>query len=187
MSVIPEEQERFASNAVQMAHLLKDIIDKLWASGYRKVNPAIVEIAAGLLGQFDKHTLIQGFITNSHAECWDYIKERNEDFFLNNAGQIFQYLPMDHVSIFKELFQAVDANGKSIIEPELREQLWDLFAAKVKICIKYIHKHRAPYSCESGAGNVGIVNAYGKSFFDEVDLAKHAATWGVQLTFPPRV
>jgi hypothetical protein len=181
MSVVPEE-DRFASNTTIMAQAVHESITKLYNSGYQTVNPAMVEMAVIVISGFDKHYLIQGFIENSHEKCWDGIKERNEIFFVNNAKDIFRYLPMDKVDLFRDLFFTKDAQGKSVISQSLKDELWGLFDAMIKISIKYIHRQRSPYSYPT---DTGTINTYGAQFFDEVDLARHASVWGVKLEFPP--
>lgn len=181
MSVAPEE-ERFAKNTTIMAQAVHESVQKLFNAGYKTVDPTLVSIAVSVISAFDKHYLIQGFIENSHEKCWDGIKKRDEIFFVENASDIFRYLPMDKVNLFKDLFLTKDPQGNSVVSQSLKNQLWDLFDAMIKISIKYIHKNRCPYSYQT---NDGLANAYGASFFDEVDLNKHASVWGVKLEFPP--
>ena len=59
---------------------------------------------AAAIGAFNKKFLIEGFIENSHAKCWDNIKIRNEQFFSENSGDIFKYLPIHRVNLFKVIF-----------------------------------------------------------------------------------
>ena len=181
MSVAPEE-ERFAKNTTIMAQAIHESVQKLYNAGYKTIDPPLVAFAATVISAFDKHFLIQGFIENSHTKCWDCIKKRDEIFFVENASEIFQYLPIDKVNLFKDLFLTRDAKGNSVVSLSLKNQLWDLFDAMVKISIKYVHKNRTPYSYQT---NDGVFNTYGASFFDEVDLNRHASVWGIKLEFPP--
>ena len=132
---------------------------------------------------YDKKSLIEGFIVNSHKLCWDSIKKRDEDFFVKNAGEIFKYLPMDKVDLFKDLFQTKDQNGNCVIEKELKDQLWRLFDVMVKISIKYVHKGRAPFSTVKGKETI---SKYTVSFYDDVDINHHSKVWEVALEFPLR-
>jgi len=180
MSVAPEE-ERFAKNATIMAQAVHESIVKLYNSGYKTIDPTLVALAVTVISSFDKHYLIQGFIVNSHERCWDSIKRRDEIYFVENASDIFKYLPMDKVNLFKDLFQTKDSQGHCVISQSLKDQLWDLFDAMIKIAIKYIHKNRSPYSYSTPTG---MVNTYGAQFFEEVDLNHHASVWRVKLEFP---
>jgi hypothetical protein len=182
MSVAPEE-ERFAKNAGVMAAAVHECVQKLFNAGYKTIDPEVVALAGSLISSFDKHYLIQGFIENSYEKCWDSIKARSESFFVENASDVFKYLPMDQVNLFKDLYTIKDPQGHSVISQSLKDQLWKLFDAMVKIAIKYIHKHRQPYSYGTAQN---VVNAYKASFFDEVDIARHARAWEVKLEFPPQ-
>lgn len=173
---VPEE-ERFARNVLVMAQAIHEAIVRLNNAGHKSVNPQIVELAIAIIPTFGSKQLIEGFITNSHVQCWDFIKQRNEEFFINNCGQIFQHLPMDKVGLFKELFTAVDSKGNSIVPQILKDQLWRLFDAMVKISIKYVHKHRSPRSLNN-------VPVYQKSFFDDVNLEHHGKLWEIAREFP---
>lgn len=210
MSAVPEE-ERFSMNTVIMAQAVHESITRLFNAGYKTVNPTIVAFAIGVIQTFDKHYLIQGFIENCHPPpeswgknisnpttvCWDNIKQRDETFFVNNASNIFKYLPMDKVNLFKDLFTTVDTNGKCVISQSLKDQIWDLFDSMIKISIKYIHKNRGPYSIKTNptlGGNSGInpttdgiMDYYSAEFFQEVNLEHHAYMWSVQLDFPLRI
>lgn len=180
---IPPEEERFATNTITMAQAVKDGVERLYNAGYRTIDPNMITMVVLVIQSFDKHYLIQGFIENSQQLCWGKIKERDETFFIENAGNIFKYLPTDKVNLFKDLYTTKDATGKCVVSQTLKDQIWDLFDAMIKISIKYVHKHRSPYSY---ATNDGIVNTYGAEFFEEVDLKNHSDLWNVKLDFPMR-
>ena len=179
---LPPEEERFAKYAGTMTEAVYESILTLFNAGYKTVDPQLVAFAGMLIKSLEKHQLIHGFISNSHIKCWDSIKRRNEQYFIENASDIFKYLPMDKVELFKDLFNTVDAYGSSVIAQETKDELWDLFDVMVKCAIKYVHKHRQPYSVRNSNGS--ITEYYGQSFFDEVDLHRHVKTWGLTLEFP---
>ena len=183
MTTLPEE-ERFAKNAIIMAQAIQESVQRLYNAGYRTVDPNIISLVGSVIASFDKHYLIQGFIETSHEKCWDSIKKRDENFFVTNANNIFQYLPTDKVNLFKDLFLTRDANGNSVVSQSLKNQLWELFDSMIRIAIQYIHVRRSPYSYQT---TEGVRNAYGATFFDEVDIAYHATVWGIthKLQFPP--
>lgn len=180
MSVVPAE-ERFSKNITVMTQAIHEAVQKLYASGYKTVDPNMIALVGTIIAAFDKHYLIQGFIENSHTQCWDNIKQRDEQFFVENSNDIFKYLPMDKVNMFKDLFLTRNAQGTSVVPQSLKDQIWDLLGAMVKISIKYIHTGRSPYSV---SGETGIVEAYHATFFEEVDLPYHAGIWGVKLEYP---
>jgi hypothetical protein len=59
----------------------------------------------------------------------------------------------------------VDKNGKNVISKQLKDEIWGLFDAMIKISIKYISKQQ-------------IQNP---EKYAEVNLQKHAQTWDVKL------
>lgn len=182
-TVLPSEEIRFSKNTNIMATAVLDAIQQLHDQGYQTVNPMLIRLASTVMSGFDKHYLIQGFIENSHRECWDMIKKRDEDYFKEHVSEVFQYLPMDKVNLFKDLFDQKDAQGKSVVPDSLKNQIWDLFDSMIKICIKYVHKQRSPYSCSTDSG---VVNEYKCEFFEDVDIPYHSAQWKVKLDFPPQ-
>ena len=165
----PPEEERFKSNAIVMTKALQTGLQKLKNDGY-EVDLTIVNIAAALIVEFNPHSLITGFITKSHLKCWDKIKERDEKFFVENVASIFEYLPMNSVTLFKDLFLTKDINGQNVISQKLKNEIWSLFDAMIKISIKYIHKHRQM-----------VDGKYTVSFFDDVDLPHHITNWQCKL------
>lgn len=182
--MIKPEEERFSDTTIQLSKAIHYNVTNLFNLGYKTVNPDTVVLISKGIEFFDKHQLIMGFITNSHNLCWDKIKERDENFFIENANEIFQYIPSGEINLFKDLFTTKDENGISIINQDSKDQIWKLFDAMIKISIKYIHKHRAPYSQKR---NETIECFYDRSFFNDVDLIKHSKTWAVVLEFQPKI
>jgi len=161
---VPPEEERFAKNAAIMAEAIYTGMKKLNDDGHN-VDLNMIQLAIAVIKNFNPHDLIQGFITNGHDTCWDKIRDRDETFFIENVTTIFAPLPMDMVLIFKDLFLAVDKNNKPIVSNDLKQSIWKLFDAMVKIAIKYIHKHRKSNT----------------AFFSQVQLHSHANKWQVDL------
>lgn len=184
MSTIPEE-ERFAKNTIILAQAIHESVQRLYNQGYNTVHPNLVAMAISLISNFDKHYLIQGFIESSYQVCWDGIKRRDEKFFVENASDIFKYLPMDKVNLFKDLFLTRNpTTGESVVSQTLKDQLWDLLDSLIRISIKYIHKGRGPYSQQTSDG---LMHYYSHDYFEEVDLSYHADVWNIQLDFPLRI
>ncbi len=165
----PPEEERFKSNAIVMTQALQNGLQKLHQDGY-PVDLTVVTLAAAIINGFKSHDLINGFIKKSHLECWDKIKNRDEDYFVNNVSTIFEQLPMQSVNLFKDLFLTKDSHGVSVVSESLKTQIWCLFDAMIKISIQYIHKHREM-----------VDGKYTKSFFDDVDVEHHAKVWQCRL------
>ena len=178
---IAPEEVRFSKNATILANALYESIETLYNAGYQTINPSLIQMAATMISSFDKHYLIQGFIENSHIKCWDLIKVKNEEFILKNSGEIFKYLPMNKVNLFVDLFTTKDQNGNFVISDDLKEEIWTILQAMVKISIKYVHKMRTP---QCVIINNNIENIYTSSFFDDIDLNKHCKVWNITIEFP---
>src|SRR5258708_32002548 len=162
---IPPEEERFRQNSINMAKAIHYGVDKLFKKGYKNVDPTMIAMVIVLLQQdkLNTHDLIKGFIKKSHKECWDKIKERDEKFFIINASNIFDFLPSSNISIFKDLYQTVDDNGNNIISQSLKDEIWIIFDALIKVSIKYIYKHK---SIED---------------FKNIDIDYHIQTWNIKI------
>lgn len=170
------EEERFYKNICVMGEAIHECVSKLYQKGYETVDPKIILMSLELMSVFDKHFLIQGFIGNSHIKCWDYVKIRDEVFFVENASDVFKYLPMDKINLFKDLFLTKDPNGESVVPQALKDQIWSILDAMIKISIKYVHKNRIPTLKSDGT------KVYEKpDFFKDVDVEGHARNWGVVL------
>lgn len=180
-NTMPPEEVRFSTTTTQLAGLIYESVCKIRDLGYKTVDPQLVDMISKLIPVYDKKELIEGFITNSHVACWDSISKRDEEFFIKNAGEIFKYLPMDKVDLFKDLFQTKDSNGNNVIGEDLKNKLWRLFDSMVKISIKYVHKGRVPYSLDNGKE---IISKYGLPFYEDVNITHHATLWKVTLEFP---
>lgn len=177
----PSEKERFSITTCQLAEAIHYNVSILYEKGYKTIDPNLVLIVSEVIKQFDKDYLIKGFIENSHKSCWDNIKSKKEDFFVENANDIFKYLPAGEVNLFKDLFLTKDDDGNSVIDQQLKDQIWKLFEVMIKISIKYIHKNRSPFAITDKNGE--LFHKYETDFFNEIDLVKHAATWDIKLEF----
>jgi hypothetical protein len=179
---IPPPEVRFSRNATILGQAALDGIRTLNRNGYTTVSADLVSIAVTVISSFDSKYLIEGFIRNSHL-FWDQILAKDEGFFVKNSGKVFCHLPGDKVNLFCDLFCLRTADGKSVISEELKDQIWGLMIALVKIAIKYTHENRGPQARSSDSG---LVEGYKcPNFLDEVTgLVEHAAKWGVKLDFP---
>lgn len=178
-------EEMFAANAQVLGNAVYASVSQLYSKGFRTINPSLIQLAVGCINGFDKMDLIEGFITNSHEHCWDQIKRRNEEYFVENAGTIFQYLPMDKVNLFKDLFTTKDSSGKRIVSEVIISSIWSIFDALIKISIKHVHLNRKP---STRVLNGKEVKGYSNpSYMKDVNLAHHANIWKVSLDFPCQI
>lgn len=166
---MPPEEDRFQANGVGLAKVAHTKITKLYNLGYKTVNPQLVEVAACLVQGFDKVTLIEGFIRRSHPH-WEIIKKKNISFFMDHSDTIFGELPMENVNAFKDLFTLKTDSGEKLLKDSDVKEIWGFLIPMLKICIKYVHKKRGPYSRKGSDGK--IHKKYRKKFMPEIDLSK---------------
>ena len=175
----PPEHERFYTNIMGLTDLMHELSCICWEEGCEEVNPQLVSFARSYLGNQDKIYLIETFI-NYSWEYWDEIKDRNEDFFIEHANDIFQHLPIksDNINAFKTFMTAQDEDGNFIIIKDDKDAMWDYFDAMVKISIKYIHKAKRPKLIEKPEGMVPV---YTSQKFREIKVRAIARAWGMEL------
>lgn len=172
-SEVPEEN-RFFNNVLCMIDVVKMAIEEAEQAGLQTIDKNKLNLVEQFIKIFEPKIIIEKFIEKSHQDCWMMIFNKNDNFFLVNAGQLFNFIPGDNVSIFKNLYTAKRSNGQPVISPELKDEMWSTFQSMVKIAIKYIHKNREPY-VENG--NL----YYGKEFLMHVDIVKHNMYWKLKL------
>ncbi|HSW76818.1 MAG TPA: hypothetical protein VLG50_07220 [Candidatus Saccharimonadales bacterium] len=160
----PPEELRFVKNVEVMADAIYSGVQTLHQEGYKVIDPKLILLAKEIIRQFDPNELIQDFIKNSQ-EHWCKVKKRDEAFFIHNAATVFKQLPIDIVLLFKDLFLTVDKNNKSVVSDKLKNSIWELFDAMIKIAIRYIYRQRK-------------INIH---YFNHINLEEHATMWQIVL------
>jgi hypothetical protein len=77
---------------------------------------------------------------------------------------------MDNVNAFKDLFSLKDSKGEKLLKDSDMEEIWAFIISMLKICIKYVHRKREPYSIKNSDGK--IRKKYRKKFMPEIDLVR---------------
>ncbi len=175
----PSEEERFLTNILDLTDLIHELSSICWEAGCNEINPSLIAFARGYLANYDSVDLINTFIRYSNM-YWHEIKDRNEDFFINHANEIFVHLPIkiDKINAFKILFTTVDENDKYIIITEDRNAVWEIFDSLVKICIKYIHKIRGVVLKPT---DKGLRPVYKKNLYPKIKVRELAYIWKIIL------
>ncbi len=179
MQNLPNEEERFSRNIVDLTDLIHELIGTCYKAGKTAIQPALIMLAGGILEAYDKVKMIENFIYYSH-EFWTQISKREESFFGENCAKVFRDLPKKHVGAFKELFEATDNQGSPIIIKEEKDSIWDYFDSLIKICIKYVHRKRGPKMKDFGDGK-GTRPVYTVEIFSDIRLQYFASIWKVDL------
>lgn len=174
---------RFHANIIALSDLIYDIVLDASKRGYETVSPTLVSLGRMALETFDRKWTIDGFIQHGH-EHWDNIRNRNESFFEENAGNIFNGLPMNNVDAFKKLFTLKDEAGNFVVPQEDRESVWKFIECMIIICIKYVHEMREPFTRKGEDGKIRKFYARGNFFEEITNLNHHAKIWNIKLEWP---
>lgn len=179
------EEERFSANIKSLTDLVHELTSMCWDAGNKQINPTLIMLAGAYLSSFNKVELIEIFIENTHEICWEKIRNRNENFFIEHSEQIFGKLPISqgNIDAFKILFTAKDQKGESIISDEDKDAIWDHFGTLVKICIKYVHRVRECYLFEDKEKNK-FLPKYRHNRFPQIKVREHAKKWDIELFIP---
>lgn len=173
----PSEAERFAACASELIEILLDILEEMASDGYYIFDMKVLHTAKAALMLHDKKELIEGFIKESH-KFWDKIKEEDTNFFLQNAKVLFNSLPFQDIDPFVKLFTVKDCENNFLLREEAKKGIWNFFHSMVKICIKYIHKARAPFISVKG------IKSYDAKFAEDIDLQRNINLWELDVEFP---
>lgn len=168
--------DRFQHNLKVLCETAITLISKLNNAGHNEITPLAVNMALVYVSTADKLGLLENFVNCSHKEHWDRIKDKDGDFFIQNAGAIFTLASDSMVEFFKLTFTCKGDDGKLVIGEEDRELLWRVLGNLVKLSIKYIHERRDGVK----AGNMDGVYR-NSEYMREVELGKHVEKWGVVL------
>lgn len=182
MAEKPSEEERFMTNVLDLTDLVHELATICWDAGRKDINPQMVLFAEKYLESYDKISLIEVFIKHSYKH-WDQIKDRNETFFVENASEIFQYLPVDskNINALRLFFTATTDDGEHIIVQDDRDAIWNIFDSLVRICIKYVHKARGFKLVKTPKG---LRPAYKTRKFPDIKVRELARQWEITLPIP---
>lgn len=181
MSVpVPAAPDRFYSCVTILLELAGEASAQLNALGITGLSGEVIGAAKGFLEARNRDSLIQMFIEKGHLECWSKVKDRNSQFFLDNAQRLFGHVQGFDMNIFQDIFRK-DSTGKFLLSADLVEDVWVNLDAMIRISINYIHITRKPGHLQQPDGS--MANCYYNIFYNDINLALHAQTWGITLNF----
>lgn len=173
--------DRFYDNALSFSEFIEYLVDDLNKRGHINIPSCVIGIAIGMLKEYNKKDLIQGFIRKSY-DHWNDIKNKNDSSISDNAMVIFSAIPQNYVKSFSEIFKKKDNNDNPIISNEQRNIIWDFLHPFIKISIKYIHESQNPYIDNNGQRK--YKNKYKDSLGNiDIDIIKASRDWGINLIF----
>lgn len=166
--------ERIKANLLEIIKLTRDTIKYVSNNGYKiDVDPALCDLAVSLLAGWSSEKIVDGFIQRSF-KYWPMIKERDEDFLLNNADVLFGELPTNVIANFTNMMKARNEKGESYVPKETKDCVWDLIHAMIKGGIKYVHESRRPEE-------VNGKKQYTVEFFPEIKIREQVEIWKIKL------
>lgn len=166
----PPPEERFMGNIHGLLDVVKDCVETVTSKGFQIISPTLIELAGTVISRYDNKFIIETFINHSYMH-WEKIKNREEEFFVVNASEIFSELPLGNVDSFRQLFTLVDKGGKPIINQESRDEMWSMFEALVKVSINYIHENR----------EMNTDGEYAYEFMEHINIKTEAGRWKMKL------
>lgn len=176
--------ERFKGNVHALSYKITQLLNQLISKGdfEPKGNDRIIILAIPeVIRNQDSVNLIENFIRKSYP-FWNQIKERDLNFFVDNADEIFMLKdsPLTNKNLFSELFTSVNDEGKALISEEFLESVWNNFTANVKISLKYIHENRKPKAYSDSCNNIHYLYE-NPDFFGEIDISEYANLFNIKF------
>jgi len=181
MATLKPHEERFSAVLSELCAHTIDVVTYIKDSGYESPNPVLIELAKLFIDNYDFKVKIEKFIEESNTH-WDQILDKNEDFFIHNAGCIFSgKVSMENIDMFSSIFGLKNKKGKNVMDDESRQAFWSYLHSMVKISIKYIHDERSPYKIiENGE----IIEDYNYEYVEHIDVKELSRKWKIELIFP---
>lgn len=112
-------------------------------------------------------------IVDKTNKYWDYIIDKNEEFFIKKADDIFGEIPVK-VDLFSDLF------AKDVLNDKQKDKLWSLFEELIPLCCVYIHEMRIPIKKEV---NDKLVGTYNQSYRNDIKIKEYVQKYGIKLRF----
>lgn len=187
-SKVPPTDMRFLNNICVVADIILEINSKLKDSGVESpVNDFIITMGKAGLIKSDSIKAINVFISKT-AQHWESIRKKEEIFLRTYmAESMFVDLEQykDFIGGIPTFFELI-TNDEKLSELKerdaivsLREEIWVIMHACVKVCITYIHECRKQITVvtkdESGAEITKT--KYTETFFPDLSIKKLRELW----------
>ena len=190
--------ERYKDNLLALCDVTKEIIVHIQKQGIKtRLQPSIIDFGSSIIESSSPESIIDGFIKRSHEYCvkykiedgsdphpyvWEKIRNKEEDFLLNNLNTLFGELSKDTVILFAELFSITDSKGKLAVSSEKKEDMWSLLHGMVRICINYIHEKRKPGEIEKEInGEIIKTKGYTVTFYSDIKVKALTEKWNMNV------
>ena len=180
MSEVPPPPERFKVVVLSLSNVLKIELDKARDDGIEVVGGNIVDFGIEFMKGSEPFSFIDKFVSRSFVRqqdgsyicCWDYVKDKNRDYFLKNTSFIFGELPSGIIDGIKVVLENEEESR------ELMESIWKHLFSLIKISINHIYLSRKPSIKKTDQGfNI----SYTQEYYSHVNIEDLSQKWGVDL------
>jgi len=157
--------QRFVDTIDVLIEIIIECAEKLNPYSREKIDIVTLNIIKTGIKMMDSDIMINNFILNSY-KYWDQIKQRDKNFFIDNAIDIFGHLSGDamrHIDGFKNIFTCTDGKNKLVIDSDTIDSIWEGFQILIKISINHIYKNNPEKN------------------FNYINITNESKKWNVQL------
>lgn len=165
---------KFKKNLIALLELFQEIIVyiKTEKPFYKlDIEPNILSLAKFKLSSMDDLILIENFISKSY-NYWDQIKEKDEEFLVQNSNVLFEGAPVEYINIFTEILTKCDDNNTPLIDNDIKDNIWEILNGLVINSIKHIHIQRK-YNTTT--------KKYTVIYAKDIKLGEVSEKWNVKL------
>ena len=165
MQVPPSK--RFVDTIDVIIEIITECADRLNPYSSEKIDIVTLNLIRTGIKIMDSNIIINNFISNSY-KYWDQIKQRDKNFFIDNAIDIFGHLSdgeaKKHIDGLKNIFTCKDNQDKLVIDGDTIDSIWEGFQILIKISINHIYKNNSNKN------------------FDYINITNESKKWNVQLS-----
>lgn len=127
---------KFRLNLYYVGLIVVEVIDAHHAK--HKELPAIEKVRMPVEGiRLTRPNFVVEVFADESINYWPQIKRRDREFFLKNAGDVFNFLPPENKNALAVIFE------RNLISAEKEKDAWTYLLLLVKLAIKYMYRHLA--------------------------------------------
>lgn len=131
----------FCEDVLSMIANMHDLISEAFNKKIIDVGAGVISLAnigiSGYRALYGDNYVVESFVENSYPE-WDRILQREKDYFINNAFDLFKKIPNsnEYIEKFKKVLVS------PICRPADEDMIWDFTFTFVRRSLKFIHQMR---------------------------------------------
>jgi hypothetical protein len=184
-SLNKQYEDKFVSGISQFTEFIIDIVSVASKNKYTELNANAIAFAAGFanskIKEFGNKYATDQFIIKSN-KYWKNIYERDIDVLKNHLSEMCPLIPTNILDQFVQLCVGKTQSGKSYIDSDDMDALWDFVFNFIKISIQYIHYNRKPEYSEAKSESKTPTFTYTANFFPDVKVGEMVKLYNVKLS-----